>query len=77
MTADWMQIVGTISAVSSLVILCWQVYKQVLLDCHHDPHALTDIQKTDDLHRKVSEIHGIISRSSRGSREISHQDNSM
>jgi dihydrodipicolinate synthase/N-acetylneuraminate lyase len=60
--ADWMQIVGTISAVSSLAILIWQVYKQMLADCKHDPHALTDIQKADELHRKISEIHNVISR---------------
>lgn len=62
MTADWIQIVGTISNVSSLVILIWQVYKQMLADCKYDPHELTVVQKTDELYRKISEIHNVISR---------------
>jgi hypothetical protein len=59
---NWLEILGAISSGTSLLILIWQVYKQVLEDCKHNPHDMTDIQRTDELHRKISEIHGIVKR---------------
>jgi hypothetical protein len=56
----WYNAIGLSSNICSFLILLYQLYDAVKKDCQANPHALTEIQKQDILHERITDIHTIL-----------------
>jgi hypothetical protein len=59
---DYLNLIGFIVNISSLVILLYQIYQKIVDDCKYNKHELSDTQKLDIIDENIKKIYDNIMR---------------